>query len=112
MNKNEFLEKWNAKKDEETDIELKDGDLFTVFSGFAFVVQKDGNVVFKKVEECNCMLREVFRIFRLWCKVHDITHIRIEGSLRRYNFLQKMFPFCSFVRDYEIQNRNVFYVRL
>ncbi|MBQ0003602.1 MAG: hypothetical protein KBT21_08685 [Treponema sp.] len=113
MSNEEFLEQWNKRPDEDTDIELKEGDLFTILSGFAFVIQKDGNVICKKItDENRFLLREVFRMFRFFCKFHGITHIRVEGSKKRYNFLPKMFPFCSFVRDEEIKEKNVFFVKL
>jgi hypothetical protein len=81
-------------------------------SGYLFAVQKSGNVIMKKCGESPYTLCDVFRAFRIWCRTMRIQYLRIEGDKTRYNFIKKMFPFDSILKDEEVDNRNVFYVKL
>lgn len=107
---------WYKRADtEETNIEIKTTDLQIKIGGYVFIVQTENgfnNIILKKVEESKFSIREAFRCFRLFLISKKIQFIRIEGSLRRYNFLKKMFPFCDFKKDDSIKDRNVFYVRI
>ena len=112
MTLEEFKGLWDKSQAPETDIEVTEKDLYAVLCGYAFVVQKDGNVVFKKVIDTSFSIRDAFRMFRIYCRSHNVRYIRVEGSKRRYNYLFKMFPFCSFVRDDSAPDRNIFFVKL
>lgn len=114
MTKREFLRIWETlPKDSETEsYKPFEGDLFVKISGYLFAVQKCGNVIMKKCDKSSFTLYEVFKAFRIWCKAQGIKYLRIEGTARRYNFIQKMFPHDSILKDNEEKGRNVFYVKL
>lgn len=108
----EFKNAWNTNPSSETEITVTEKDLFTIICGYGFVVQADGNVVFKRLKKTKFTLKEALRMFRIFCRAHGVTHIRVEGSLRRYNFLHKMFKYCCFVKDNSVENRNIYFVKL
>ena len=114
MTKTEFKRIWDLlPEDEETkDYIPSDTDKFVQISGYLFAVQKSGNVIMKKWRKSAYTLCEVFRAFRIWCKGQEIKYIRIEGDTTRYNFLVRMFPHVSILKDSEVKDRNVFYVKL
>lgn len=114
MTKTEFKRIWETlPEDEETKNYIpSDTDKFVQISGYLFAVQKSGNVIMKKWRKSAYTLGEVFRAFRIWCKDQKIKYIRIEGDTTRYNFIRKMFPYDSILKDDEVKDRNVFYVKL
>lgn len=114
MTKTEFKRIWDLlPEDEETKgYKPSDSDKFVQISGYLFAVQESGNVIMKKWRKSAYTLCEVFRAFRIWLKTKEIQYIRVEGSERRYNFLKKMFPNNSILRDFEEKNRNVFYIKV
>ena len=114
MTKTEFKRIWDLlPEDEETKNYIpSDSDKFVQISGYLFAVQESGNVIMKKWRKSAYTLCEVFRAFRIWCKVQKIKYIRIEGDTTRYNFIKKMFPYDSILKDDEVKDRNVFYVKL
>jgi hypothetical protein len=114
MTKTEFLKIWDTlERDGETrDYQPKDDDIFVKIGGYLFAVQKSGNVIMKKCGESRFTLYEVFRAFRIWLKTKRIQYIRVEGNERRYNFLKKMFPQNSILKDFDEKNRNVFYIKV
>lgn len=114
MTKTEFKRVWDLlPEDEETKgYEPSDSDKFVQISGYLFAVQESGNVIMKKWRKSAYTLCEVFRAFRIWCKAQGIKYLRIEGTERRYNFIKKMFPYDSIIKDNEEKGRNVFYVKL
>lgn len=114
MTKKDFLAIWETlPEDTETkNYRPSDDDRFAKISGYLFAVQKSGNVIMKKWRKSSFTLCEVFRAFRIWCKAQGIKYLRIEGTERRYNFIQKMFPYDSILKDNEEKGRNVFYVKL
>ena len=114
MTKREFLRIWEKlPEDEETKgYKISDDDKFIQLGGYLFCVQKTGNVIMKRCDKSSFTLYEIFRAFRMWCKAQQIQYLRIEGTKRRYNFLKKMFPHESILKDFEEKERNVFYVKL
>lgn len=114
MTKKEFKRIWDLlpEDDETKDYTPSDSDRFVQISGYLFAVQKSGNVIMKKCGESAFTLYEVLRAFRVWCKTMRIQYIRIEGDTTRYNFLRRMFPHDSVLKDDEVKDRNVFYVKL
>lgn len=114
MTKTEFKRIWDLlPEDEETkDYIPSDTDKFVQISGYLFAVQESGNVIMKKWRKPDYTLCEIFRAFRSWCKVQEIKYIRIEGDMTRYNFIKKMFPYDSILKDDEVKDRNVFYVKI
>lgn len=114
MTKTEFKRIWDLlPEDEETkNYSPSDSDKFVQISGYLFAVQESGNVIMKKWRKSAYTLCEVFRAFRIWCRTRRIQYLRIEGDKTRYNFIRKMFPFDSILKDEEVDNRNVFYVKL
>ena len=114
MTKTEFKRIWDLlPEDEETkNYSPSDSDKFVQISGYLFAVQESGNVIMKKWRKSAYTLGEVFRAFRIWLKTKGIQYIRVEGSEKRYNFLKKMFPNNSILRDFEEKNRNVFYIKV
>ena len=114
MTKTEFMRIWETlPKDRETEsYKPSDDDKFVRISGYLFAVQKTGNVIMKKCGYPTFSLRETFKAFRIWCKCSGIQYLRIEGSRKRYNFLSKMFPRVSIIKDLECEDRNIFFVKL
>jgi hypothetical protein len=114
MTRTEFLKIWDTlERDGETrDYQPKDDDSFVKIGGYLFAVQESGNVIMKKCGYPTFSLRETFKAFRIWCKCSGIQYLRIEGSRKRYNFLSKMFPRVSIIKDLESEDRNIFFVKL
>lgn len=108
----EFLKNWYQRKSEVVDTELTADDKFFKIGGYLFVVQKDGNVLLKKIDESKFSIKEAFRAFRFFLIKEKIQYIRIEGRKNQYSFLKKMFPTLRFVSDDEVKNRDVFFVRV
>ena len=114
MTKTEFKRIWDLlPEDGETKNYIpSDSDKFVQISGYLFAVQKTGNVIMKKCGYPTFSIRETFKAFRIWCKCSGIQYLRIEGKKRRYNFLSKMFPKVSILKDLENIERNIFFVKL
>lgn len=100
-------------EDEETKNYIPaDSDKFVQISGYLFAVQESGNVIMKRLRKSSYTLCDVFRAFRIWCRTRRIQYLRIEGDKTRYNFIRKMFTYDSILKDDEVKDRNVFYVKL
>ena len=114
MTYTEFMRIWSSlPEDEETREYIpSDRDKFVQIGGYLFAVQESGNVIMKRLRKSPYTLCDVFRAFRIWCRTRRIQYLRIEGDKTRYNFIRKMFPFDSILKDEEVDNRNVFYVKL
>jgi hypothetical protein len=114
MTKTEFMRIWSSlTEDEETRGYIpSDRDKFVQISGYLFAVQESGNVIMKKCGESRFTLYEVFRAFRIWLKMQEIQYIRVEGTKNRYQFLSKMFPNTSILKDTEEKIRNVYYIKV
>lgn len=114
MTKTEFLKIWDTlERDGETgSYQPMDDDSFVRIGGYLFAVQQGGNVIMKRCGESRFTLYEVFKAFRIWLKTKGIQYIRVEGNERRYNFLKKMFPQNSILKDFDEKKRNVFYIKV
>lgn len=114
MEKKDFMKVWKSlPPDEETkNYKPAEGDIYFALGGYLFICQKDGNIIFKKHRDTKFTLRNIFKSAKLYLIAHKVFYIRVEGSLRRYNFLKKMMPELSIYRDPEITDRNVFYIQL
>ena len=115
MTKKEFLAIWETlPADEETkNYKPCDSDKFVKIGGYLFAVQKNGNVIMKKCFDSHFSIYEVFRCFRIWCMSSvGIQYLRVEGTKTRYNFLKRMFPHTSILKDDEEKERNVFYIKV
>lgn len=114
MTKKEFLAIWETlPKDEETENYIvSDDDRFIKIGGYLFAVQKSGNVIMKKCGSSHFTVYEVFKCFRFWLIKEKIQFIRVEGKANRYNFLRRMFPHTSILKDNEEKERNVFYIKV
>jgi hypothetical protein len=44
--------------------------------------------------------------------MQEIQYIRVEGTKNRYQFLSKMFPNTSILKDTEEKLRNVYYIKV
>lgn len=114
MTKKEFMRIWETlpEDDETKGFIPSDSDKFVKIGGYLFAVQEAGNVIMKKWRKSAYTLQEVFRAFRIWVKTQKIKYIRIEGVKTRYNFIRRMFPHDLILKDCEVKDRNVFYVKM
>lgn len=115
---------WNRyTKPAECEIEATADDLLFVSGGFMFLVMTKDNVnnvvCFRYLPEGKTSFKKTLRYFLYWCKNHHVQYLRVEGSTRRYNFLthSNFFPILkkkglSVIKDTEIKDRNVFYVKV
>lgn len=110
------IQEWNkTPKPEECNVEAKEGDIVITLDGVLFLLQREkefNNIVCFRQFEGIFPIREVFFRYALIINDMNIRYVRIEGSLKRYLFLEREFPSDIVVRDNDVKDRNVFYVDL
>lgn len=112
------IDAWNKiEKDSETNATAVEGDVVFCISGIMFLIQtKNGfnNIVCKRVQKSEVTLLSVLKALRIKLDELGLQYIRVEGSLRRYNFLYRLETMLriSVLRDPDVVDRNVFYIKL
>ena len=109
---------WNeAYKPTECMVEAEDGDIVEQIGNILFLCQRKGNynniVCFNKYNQSNTAnVRSMFVFAILLLEKYGIKIVRVEGNLKRYNFLVKIFGAPTIFKDESIKNRNVFYCNI
>lgn len=115
---------WNKlPKPEECNVVATAEDKLYVTGGFMFLIMTKNDinnvVCFRYIEKGKTTFKEAVRQFLYWCKNNRIQYLRIEGNTRRYNFFLNPNFFknlkkngLSIIKDEEIKDRNVFYVKV
>lgn len=106
---------------------IKPSDLIYIDDNYLLVIQREymvcdnitlpprdikgfNNVLLKSMgSHTKSLLSFLYRSLD-WAIQNNIQYIRVEGTLRRYNFLVNIFP--DIIKDESIPDRNVFYIKL
>lgn len=111
------IEYWNNYKKPSHNVEAKaiPGDYVLEIGGLLYLVQRKNeanNIVCFRIEESDMTVLTSFLILRKWLIAQNILYIRVEGTKNRYNFLKKLDLDGFNVRQADVEDKNVFYIKL
>lgn len=109
---------WNKLElDNETTAIALPGDIVEVIDGVAFLCQRTNNCnnIVAKCLDNTCSIKHIRAMFKFCIKLwedYDIEYVRIEGTKKRYKFIEHMFSNDVVRRDGSITERNVYFCNI
>lgn len=110
-------EKWNElQKPSEIDIEAIDGDIIEVIDNTIFLCQRKNNYnnicCLSLSKPSTSTVRAMFKFCIVLYENYGVEFVRVEGNLKRYRFLERLFSQEEVIKDLTIQSRNVYYCNI
>lgn len=109
---------WNKyvdKNNNEINVEAKDNDIVLKHNGLLMLLQRENDcnnvIIFRKDKDTTDTRLTILQMILTLYKDYNIQYIRVEGRNNRYNFFYRTFK-NFFVKDFDIKNRDVFYINL
>lgn len=108
---------WNSyeKPSHNVDTRAIPGDYVLEIGGLLYLIQRKNeanNIVCFRIEKSDMTVLTSFLILRKWLIAQNILYIRVEGTKKRYNFLKKLNLDGFNVRQADVEDKNVFYIKL
>lgn len=107
----------NLKKPHECECIAQQNDIVCLIEDVVFLCQrkkKCNNIICFNLTDKKSInhIKSMFKFALILKEQYNIEYIRVEGNLRRYRFLEKIFDKNEVIKDVTISHRNVYYCRL